>query len=118
MSDFWYWNNDFTTRYNQDMQRESEEKLMSDLELLLSQRVSLDGAAGGRTSAGSTLRAGYFNRRDMKCLGGSFLKLEEQWKEEQKRSRSTGMQASSSIKPSGTSSCNLPLPNNSNNSTK
>lgn len=47
LADSWSWNDDFTTRYNQDMQREKEEKLMMDLELLLSQNLSLDGSSSG-----------------------------------------------------------------------
>ncbi|OXA55640.1 hypothetical protein Fcan01_10059, partial [Folsomia candida] len=81
VSEFWSWNSDFTTRYNQDMQREKEEKLMSDLELLLSQRVSLEPTS---SAAGSSMRFGYLSRRTPKNLGGSFMKLEEKWRELQK----------------------------------
>lgn len=60
-SDYWSWNPEYTTRYNQDMQREREEKLMADLEMLLAQRVAIDSA--GHTGFPSTIRLGYLSRR-------------------------------------------------------
>lgn len=64
LSDYWSWNPEYTTRYNQDMQREKEEKLMADLETLLAQRVAIDssGASGFPTS----IRLGYLSRRTQK----------------------------------------------------
>lgn len=61
MSDFWSWNPEYTTRYNQDMQREREEKLMADLEMLLAQRIAIDST--GHQGFPSTIKLGYLSRR-------------------------------------------------------
>ena len=58
MWESWLWNNDLTTRYNQDMQREREEKLMMDLACLLSQRVPLDSSVGFHAT-----KYGFLSRR-------------------------------------------------------
>jgi len=71
LSEFWSWNPEYTTRYNQDMQREREEKLMADLELLLSQRVSLESSSG--SSSLHNMRFGYLSRRTSKVLFSTSL---------------------------------------------
>jgi len=41
LNDLWPWNPDLSTRYNQDMQREMEEKFMLQLATTLSQRIPI-----------------------------------------------------------------------------
>ncbi|CAG7837862.1 unnamed protein product [Allacma fusca] len=82
----WLWNNDLTTRYNQDMQREREEKLMMDLACLLSQRVPLDPSVGFHTA-----KYGFMSRRILKeNIGGTYVKIDQSWREQHQLAMAKG----------------------------
>ena len=115
----WIWNNELSTRYNQDMQRETEEKLMLDLTLFLAQRVPVDSNFDVALSQFSRTRSARSNRFNLiaqvsgsfKLLrqihitfifglqetSGSFVKLEQMWLDENSKSQQNSRSGASGI---------------------